>query len=411
MNFARDRTGDFALKTDYRGNPVLVTARIIPGTDWVLMQKIDASEALRESRAHQEFILTVFMLAVFILAVSFVAIWRHATSVRLQKTTDRLTARTALLNSVGNNISDHIFLLDKQDNIIFANATLSHAVGTSVEDIRGRSLHHLFSADTSRRLLEVRESAHEGVANNRVMEIDIGGVNYSYHVSVASMQEGDYRGSVLFVLHDITALKQTQERHNRLLEGIIATLVHAVDLHDPYCANHSERTREVAVAIAEAIGLETESTQTLAMAALLANLGKLNLPRELLTKMQSLTNEEQSRMHGSVQDTINILKDLEFDGPVIDIISQKNEFLDGSGYPAGLQGDAILTESRILSVANAFVAMSSARAYRQGKPVRDVLDTLLAQADQRYDRQVIAALFHVAENRADWSSWQLATEE
>ena len=96
---------------------------------------------------------------------------------------------------------------------------------------------------------------------------------------------------------------------------------------------------------------------------------------------------------------------------MIDIISQKNEFLDGSGYPAGLQGDAILTESRILSVANAFVAMSSARAYRQGKPVREVLDTLLAQADRRYDRQVIAALFHVAENRADWSSWQLATEK
>jgi PAS domain S-box-containing protein len=411
VNFARDRTGDFALKTDYRGKQVLVTARTIPGTDWVLMQKIDASEALRESHAHQEFILTVFMLAVFILAVSFVAIWRHATSVRLQKTTDRLTARTALLNSVGNNISDHIFLLDKQDNIIFANATLSHAVGTTVEDIRGRSLYHLFSADTSRRLLEVRESAHEGVENNRVMEIDIAGVIYFYHVSVASMQEGDYRGSVLYVLHDITALKQTQERHNRLLEGIIATLVHAVDLHDPYCANHSERTREVAVAIAEAIGLEPESTETLAMAALLANLGKLNLPRELLTKMQPLTSEEQLRMHGSVQDTIDILKDLEFDGPVIDIISQKNEFLDGSGYPAGLKGDAILTESRILSVANAFVAMSSARAYRQGKPVRDVLDMLLAQADQRYDRQVIAALFHVAENRADWSRWQLATQD
>ena len=147
------------------------------------------------------------------------------------------------------------------------------------------------------------------------------------------------------------------------------------------------------------------------MASLLANLGKLNLPRELLTKMQPLTAEEQARMHDSVMDTINILKDLEFDGPVIDIISQKNEYLDGSGYPAGLKGEEILAESRILSVANAFVAMSSARAYRQGKPVREVLDTLLASADKQYDRQVIAALFHVAENRADWNSWQVAKPE
>jgi HD-GYP domain-containing protein (c-di-GMP phosphodiesterase class II) len=116
-------------------------------------------------------------------------------------------------------------------------------------------------------------------------------------------------------------------------------------------------------------------------------------------------------MHRSVLDTIDILKGLEFDGPVIDIISQKNEYLDGSGYPEGIKGEAILAESRILSVANAFVAMSSARAYRQGKSVREVLDILLTQADKRYDRHVLAALFHVAENRADWNSWQVASQE
>lgn len=411
VNFARARIGDFALKTDYRGESVLVTARDIVGTDWALVQKIDASEALHESRAHQEFILTVLMLTVFILAVSFVAIWRHATSVRLQKTTDRLTARTALLNSVGNNISDHIFLLDKNNHVIFANTSLAQAVGTTVDDIRGRTLYHLLSADASTHLLELREAANGGVEKNRVMDIEIGGTLYSYHVSVASLQEGDYSGSVLYVLHDITSLKRTQEKHSRLLEGIISTLVHAVDLHDPHCANHSERTREVAVAIAQAMALPDDRIEALAMAAQLANLGKLNLPRELLTKMQPLTSDEQVRMHSSVLDTINILKDLEFDGPVIDIISQKNEFLDGSGYPSGLQSDAILKESRILSVANAFVAMSSARAYRQGKSVREVMDTLLAQADTQYDRQVIAALFHVAENRADWNSWQVVTQD
>jgi HD-GYP domain-containing protein (c-di-GMP phosphodiesterase class II) len=95
---------------------------------------------------------------------------------------------------------------------------------------------------------------------------------------------------------------------------------------------------------------------------------------------------------------------------VVEVIRQKNEYLDGSGYPAGLSGDDIRRESRILAVANAFVAMSSARAYRSGKPVREALDLLLADAGQRYDRVVVAALFHVAESRPDWAAWQTVAE-
>jgi HD-GYP domain-containing protein (c-di-GMP phosphodiesterase class II) len=57
-------------------------------------------------------------------------------------------------------------------------------------------------------------------------------------------------------------------------------------------------------------------------------------------------------------------------------------------------------------VANAFVAMTSSRAYRSGMPIRQVLDILISEADQRYDRHVIAALFHVTENRSDWHDWQ-----
>lgn len=123
-------------------------------------------------------------------------------------------------------------------------------------------------------------------------------------------------------------------------------------------------------------------------------------------KMEPLTDEEEQQMHNAVMDSVGILKNLDFDGPVIKIIEQKNEYLDGSGYPIGLVGDKIIREARVLSVANAFVAMSSARAYRPGKPVKDVLDILLNDSDKRYDRQVVAALFHVAENNSNWKDWQ-----
>ncbi len=405
-NFARLKTGGFDLKKDYRGVDVLVTGRSIDNTSWVLMQKIDASEALHESRAHRDFILTVFLLAVFIITVGFIAIWRHSTSLRLQKTTERLAARTALLNSVGDNIRDHIFLLSADESVIFINKTLSECIGIHYEDIVGKSLHHIFSIETSERLLELKKFSEKGDVRNKIMKLSIADNEHDYHVSLVSLMQGDFKDSLLYVLHDITELKETQDRHNRLLEGIIATLVYATDMHDPHCAHHSERTREVAVAIANAMGLPDEKVSALSMAALLANIGKLYLPREILTKHAPLTEEEERMLQQHVVHTVDILKDLEFDGPVIKMIEQKNERPDGKGYPAGLTADNIMQEAKILSVANAFVAMSSARAYRPGLPVNEVIDTLLEQADGAFDRNVIAALFHIAENRSDWKNWQ-----
>jgi len=119
-----------------------------------------------------------------------------------------------------------------------------------------------------------------------------------------------------------------------------------------------------------------------------------------------LTDEEERILQQHVVHTVDILKDLEFDGPVVEIIQQKNERSDGKGYPAGLAADNIMLEAKIISVANAFVAMSSARAYRPGLPINEVIDTLLEQADGAFDRNVIAALFHIAENRSDWKNWQ-----
>jgi PAS domain S-box-containing protein len=405
-NFARLKTGGFDLKKDYRGIDVLVTARTIDNTGWILMQKIDASEALRESDAYRSFVHTVFLLAVFVVAVSFIAIWRHATSIRLQKTTERLAARTALLNSVGDNIRDHIFLLGSDGNVIFINKALSDCLGVHYEDIIGKSPHHIFSIETTQHLLELKRSSDEKEIQNRIMKLAIADDLHVYHVSLVSLMQGDYKNSLLYVLHDITELNQAQERHNRLLEGIIATLVYATDKHDPHCAHHSERTREVAVAIARAMDLSEDKIGALSMAALLANIGKLYLPREILTKHEPLTEEEENMLQQHVIYAVDILKDLRFDGPVVQIIEQKNERPDGKGYPAGLTADNIMQEAKIISVANAFVAMSSARAYRPGLPVNEVIDTLLEQADKAFDRNVIAALFHIADNRSDWKSWQ-----
>jgi len=398
--------GKIVTARDYRGIEVLAMARTLQNSSMVLVQKIDVKEALAESRAHQNFILIVFILVVFIVTVGFIAIWKHASSLRLQKATRRLKARAELLNAVGDSINDHIFLLDHNNMLVFINDALAKSFSVDDVDVRGKSLNHIFNSEITRRLLAVKPGETSQNIRNKEMRLEFGDRRRDYHVSVVALSHPDYKQSHLFVMHDITELKDAQGRHNRLMGGMITTLTTVIDKHDPHCVFHSERTREVAVAIADAMDLSRERTDALAMAALLANIGKLCIPAEILTSVEPLTDEQELSLRENTNHSVELLKDLEFDGSVIDFVQQKNECLDGSGYPNGLSGDAILLESRILSVANAFVAMTSSRAYRAGKPIKEVLEVLMSEADTRYDRQVIAALFHIAENHSDWVNWQ-----
>ncbi len=394
--------GGFAIKAGLTGQEVLVVSRQIDMVDWVLVDIIDTMEALQESRSHQRFVMVILLLVIVLVAIAFIAIWRHATSLRLQRISRRLAARTELLNAVGNSIKDSLFLLDTENTLVLINMALADFLGISVDDVKGRHLSHLYETDTANRLLAVAEG---GDVRNVELRIPVNGKRYDYHVTVVSLQEGAYERSRLFLLHDITHLKDSQYRHQRLLESVIRTVVRLTDIHDPHCEKHSERTREVAVAIGRAMALSQDRLDALAMAAQLANIGKLCVPGELLTSDGALTDEQTEMLKRSNQYSVELIEGLDFEGPVVEIVRQKNEYLDGSGYPSGLRGDEILLESRILAVANAFVAMSSARAYRPGKTLDEVMNILLSLADTHYDRKVVATLFYVVEKNGVWRDW------
>lgn len=394
--------GAFVRMADYSGETVLMTGRKLNQTPWGLIQKINAKEALAESNRHQQFLLTTFSVLILFLAAAFIAVWRHGTSLRLQQISETLENRTALLNAVTDNIREHIFLLDQQDKIVFANPSFAALYELQVTELIGKHLPVILGIEQAQQLKALSQQAE----SNRVLTLNNAQQKNVYHVSIKQLSSGEHQGEVLYVLHDITLLKQEQEKREQLGQGIINTLVKAVDLHDPYCANHSQRTREVAVEIGRAINLGESQLESLQIAALLANIGKLMLPREILTKLEPLSEEEAAQLRRHIDYTVEILSDLSFNGPVLDIIAQKNERMDGSGYPRGIAGEDILLESRVLAVANAFVAMVSSRAYREGRSVNEVTDILLQQSGSLYDRHVVAALFHIAENQANWSSWQ-----
>lgn len=403
MVFAMSAPGEFALKRDAFNKDVLLTSRKIRGTQWLLVKQFNAAEALKESASHQQFILAILLLAVFVVVISFIAIWRHATSVRLQKTMARLAARTELLKAVNDSIKDYIFLLDKNKKLALVNDAVATFFSVSAKELKGKSLAELFASNNAQSLMGL---AAKGDVRNKELRLEINNQRYNYHVTVVTLNHGEHEGEQLFVLHDITALKDVQGKHNRLMESIIQTIVGLTDVHDPYCANHSERTRVVSVAVAKTLLMAPEKISSLAMAAQLANIGKLYVPAEILTNDGPLTDEQAALLRQSGQHSVRLLEGLDFEGDVIEFVKQKNEHLDGSGYPEGIAGDEILLESRILAVANAFVAMSSSRAYRAGMSIDKALAALSEQVGKRYDEKVVSALMSATKQHQEWVDWQ-----
>lgn len=407
--------GTFGQFRNYAGAEVLATSRPLRSVPWVLLQQVNAKLALQESNRHRRFLVTVFSLLLFFIAATLVAAWRHGSSVRALHDADALRAKTLelqkqteLLHAVTDNAEAYVVLLDDQQRVLFANARLASATGTEPRELVGNTLAAVIGPANVEPLADAMEELHrETAAQHCTRQMLIGGEEKTLQCSMVPVDRvGERFNATLLVLQDITELQRAQQKHASLLRKLVATLMHVVDLHDPHSAHHSERMVEVANAIGRELRLGETDRDTLDMAANLANLGKIFVPREVLTKTEPLTEAEQELVQRHVQFGAELLEELEFEGPVLDTIKQKQEHLDGSGYPYRLSGEQILLTARILAVANAFVALISPRAYRGGMSPAAALDRLLKEAGSKYDRHVVAALFHVAENRSDWSEWE-----
>ena len=397
----------FGQWVNYAGRPVLASGRRIPGTPWTLVQTVDAHEALRDSRAYRRFLLTAFSLALALVTLALVAAWRHGSSVRAQRLAAELERQARalrdqarLLQAVTAHIPDYVLLLDAGNRVRFANRRWAEATGTPTEELVGKDLRALLGPAAAAPL-EDRLQRPDGT---EPLPLRIGQREGIYLVEVAPVTGGsDHEaGDRLLVLHDITRLHRAERKQTALRDQVIQALTRALDSYDPYSSHHSARVAAIATALGETLGLRERALRDLGMAAQLANIGKLYVPREILLKTEPLDEAEQAEVRRHVDHALAILEGVDFDPAVRQTIAQKQERMDGSGYPRGLRDGDILLPARILAVANSFVALVSPRAWRNALGIEDALDRLLADGGRHYDRQVVAALFHLAENRREW---------
>lgn len=194
------------------------------------------------------------------------------------------------------------------------------------------------------------------------------------------------------MVQERTAELRESERRLRvnLLDSITA-LASTLEMRDPYTGGHQQRVARLAVAIARELGLSEERLEAINLASVVHDVGKIQIPSEILSKPGRLNALEYSLIKMHPQNGYDILKTISFPWPIAQMVLEHHERMDGSGYPQGLKGDCSLLESRIIAVADTVEAMASHRPYRPGLGIDAALQEILDFRAVKYDAQVVDA--------------------
>ena len=177
----------------------------------------------------------------------------------------------------------------------------------------------------------------------------------------------------------------------KLLEDTIGAIQMIVQMKDPPTAHHQARVCKLACAIGREMGLAKGQVDTIGLAALLHDLGKVFVPEETLNKPGKLTEAEYAEIKDSAETEFQILKTIDLFYPIADIVHQHHERLNGAGYPTGLKGEDILLEARIIGVADVVEAMVSDRPYRAALTLDEALGEIESGKGTLYDASAVEA--------------------
>ncbi len=177
-----------------------------------------------------------------------------------------------------------------------------------------------------------------------------------------------------------------------LLLSTVRALAAAVDAKDPCTRGHSQRVSAFAVGLGTILGLEPVDLQELELAALLHDVGKIGVSTEVLAKPTALSLAEWTMMKSHPAQGAEILGFVPQLAGIAEVVRCHHERLDGSGYPRGLTAEAIPLLARIVSVCDAYDAMTSLRPYRGPMAEELALGELGAEAGTKYDASVVEAL-------------------
>ncbi len=200
-----------------------------------------------------------------------------------------------------------------------------------------------------------------------------------------------YRSYRLY-LGKLEAEKEHAEKVSSLHLRTIEALALAIEAKDQTTGEHLQRVRIYAMELARDLGLTEDETEALRAASVLHDIGKLAVPEHIISKPGKLTPEEFEKMKIHPIVGAEILEQVDFPYPVVPIVRAHHEKWDGSGYPNGLEGEAIPIGARILAAVDCLDALASDRQYRKALPLHEAMAKVASEAGISFDPRVVEIL-------------------
>ena len=310
----------------------------------------------------------------------------------------------ALLETVVENIPLMIFLKEvKELRFVLINHAGEELLGHDRKDLLGKSDRDFFPAEQAAHFIAMDREVLDGETG--AMDIPEEPIRTSkkgqrlLHTRKVRILGPDRKIKYLLgISEDITEWKQNQIELKKsviklreTIKGTIETIALIGEARDPYTASHQKRVSDLAATIAICMHLSEHQVEGICLAGLIHDLGKIQVPAEILSKPGKISKLEFDLIKTHSQAGYDLLKDIEFPWPIAQMILQHHEKLDGSGYPQGLVGDEIILEARILTVADIVEAMSSHRPYRSSLGVEKALEQIKQDKGVRLDPDVVDA--------------------
>jgi len=175
------------------------------------------------------------------------------------------------------------------------------------------------------------------------------------------------------------------------MKGMIGAIAETIELRGPYTQSHHERVSGLAAAIAREMGLTDFQVEAIELASSIYDIGMVNVPTDILQEAEHLEGIKLTMYQTYPLAAYDTLKKIECIWPIADIVLQHRECYDGSGFPKGIKGEAILIEARILAVAHAIEDLTTNRSHRNAFPLNEALEEISANSGSKYDPKVVAA--------------------
>lgn len=377
-----------------------------PNLNWLLVVETPAQFVKSIIDSEEYKIYGLGILSSIGIALLFAFAWAILTSRThkkraqvLEGLNSTISQQKRLLDSVNSSLKAGMLLLDANGYVLICNPAFCKICGVTVEHAEGAPLAEILRGPACTQILQAMAQMFATGEDSKWLELELTNSQneqrlYRVHLMPYEALPGEKltngKGCVA-VFEDITAFRARAKKRQQREQALVAAFDSAMASADPDLVGQTFKIDALAVKLANQLNMTDDQKETLRIGAMLTQIGKLFIPRELLHKQGKFTKEEIAQVKEATKNADAALGNYDFGLPVQQTVREMNERMDGRG-PMGLKGNEISLCGRVLAVANAFIALTNPRSWRndEGKTIEEAL--AIIGNDKGFDEQIVKML-------------------